>query len=321
MKVSIVIPNYNGKHFMDKCLRSLEEQTFKEFEIIVVDNASTDGSQAYMKEKYPYVRLIEMETNTGFSGAVNEGIRRSNTAYVFLLNNDTECEKDCVKQLYQSIKKSKKIFSVSTQMIQYHNRNLIDSAGDLYTAVGWAFNRGNGKNVSLYEKEEKIFTACAGAAMYRKSVFDEIGYFDETFFAYREDIDIGYRARIHGFHNVYAPKAKVYHIGSGTSGSKHNNFKVKLGVRNNIYVNYKNMPLCFLIWNIPLLCLGYAIKGLYFYKKGFGKAYVEGVKEAFQNRNTIQKEKFQWKYIGNYIQIQLELYWNIWRILKERTRR
>lgn len=321
MKVSIVIPNYNGKHFMKACMESLYKQTWKEFEVIVVDNASSDGSVSYIEEYYPDIRLIKMDTNTGFSTAVNVGIQDAKAPYVFLLNNDTECEPNCVRELYHAIRKSKKIFSVSSQMIQYHNRESLDSAGDIYTVFGWAFNRGNGKPISMYSKEESVFTACAGAAMYRKSIFDEIGYFDENFFAYREDIDIGYRGRIHGYENRYCPTAKVYHIGSGTSGSKHNAFKVKLGVRNNIYLNYKNMPLPFLLINLPFLFIGYSVKWIYFIKKGLGKAYFEGVKEGFQKRKHLTKEKFQWKNLLNYIGIQIELYKNTWKIVKEKIKK
>lgn len=321
MKVSVIIPNYNGKHFIKGCVESLQKQTFQDFEIIIVDNASSDGSVEYIREQYPFVRLIEMETNTGFDGAVNAGIYASKAPYVFLLNNDTECESTCIEELYHGIKKSKKIFSVASCMIQFHNKELIDSAGDLYTVVGWAFNRGNGKPVKQYEKQERIFTACAGAAMYRKSIFEEIGYFDEKFFAYREDIDIGYRARIHGYYNVYCPEAKVYHLGSGTSGSKHNPFKVRLGVRNNVYLNYKNMPLPFLILNCPFLLAGYLAKGVYFTKKHLGKDYFLGIKEAFATLKTIEKEPFQWKYLGNHFVIQLELYINTWKIIREKLKK
>ena len=318
MKVSIIIPNYNGKHFMKDCMESLEEQTFRDFEVIVVDNASTDGSVEFMKEDYPSVRLVEMETNTGFSGAVNAGIKKAKAPYVFLLNNDTECEPDCVEKLYHAIKKSKKIFSVASCMIQLHHRELMDSAGDVYTMLGWAFNRGNGKPVEDYQCPAKIFTACAGAAIYQKAVFDEIGYFDEQFFAYREDIDVGYRARVRGYYNLYCPEAKVYHVGSGTSGSTHNPFKVRLGVRNNIYLVYKNMPLPFLVWNLPWFFLGYVIKGIYFAKKGFGADYLEGVKEAFQTLKTVEKQPFHLRDFGNHLVIQLELYIHTWNIVQEK---
>lgn len=318
LKVSVVIPNYNGKHFIDGCIESLRKQTMHNFEIIVVDNGSVDGSIPYIKEHYPDIVLIDMKENTGFSGAVNEGIKYAKAPYIFLLNNDTECEPDCIEHLCKTMEKKETIFSVASKMIQYHNRQLLDSAGDIYTMVGWAFNRGNGKNVSRYEKEERVFTACAGAALYRKSVFDVIGVFDEQFFAYREDIEIGVRGRIFGYENWYCPNAIVYHIGSGTSGSKHNEFKVKLGVRNNLYFNYKTMPLLFLVWNFPFFFLGYMIKGIYFTKKGLGKAYIKGVKEGISHCSQLKKVPFQWKYLSNYIRIQWELYRNTWVVWKER---
>ena len=119
----------------------------------------------------------------------------------------------------------------------------MDDAGDEYTILGWTRKVGDGKSPDLYTAEREIFSACAGAALYRKNILDEIGYFDENFFAYMEDVDISYRARIKGYKCVYCPEAVVYHFGSGTSGSRYNEFKIRLAARNNVYVPYKNMPL------------------------------------------------------------------------------
>ena len=273
MKVTIVIPNYNGKHFMEPCLSSLSEQTYKNFHILVVDNASSDGSIEYMEENYPDIELIKLQKNFGFSKAVNIGIQHSRTPYVILLNNDTTVDTRYVEEMVKAIEKSPKIFSVSSKMIQMYHPELIDSAGDLYTLLGWGVCRGCGRPVSNYQKYDEIFTACAGAAIYRRSVFDEIGYFDENHFAYLEDIDIGYRARIYGYYNMYCPTALVYHVGSGTSGSKYNSFKVKLAARNNLYLNYKNMPALQLVLNFIPLAIGYFVKYLFFCKIGFGKDY------------------------------------------------
>ena len=136
MQVTIVIPNYNGKHFMKPCLESLDKQTYRGFEIIVVDNASSDGSMEYMKETYPGIRCIALDKNYGFSRAVNEGIRASRTPYVILLNNDTTVDPHYVEEMVRAIRRSKKIFSVSSKMIQMYHPELIDSAGDLYTLMG-----------------------------------------------------------------------------------------------------------------------------------------------------------------------------------------
>lgn len=310
MKVTIIIPNYNGKHFMEPCLESLERQTMKEFKILVVDNCSTDGSVEYMKETHPDIELISQDKNYGFSHAVNIGIRHSHTPYVILLNNDTAVDKHYVEEMVKVIERNKKIFSVSSKMIQMYHPELIDSAGDLYTIVGWGICRGVGRTVDKYTKEERIFSACAGAAIYRRAVFEKIGYFDEMHFAYLEDIDVGYRARIHGYENIYCPTACVYHVGSGTSGSKYNSFKVKLSSRNSIYLNYKNMPSFQLLVNAVPLLVGYVVKYIFFCRKGFGADYREGIMEGLRTLPQCKKVKFRIRNTWNYLKIEWQLFMN-----------
>ncbi|MBQ8857149.1 MAG: glycosyltransferase family 2 protein [Lachnospiraceae bacterium] len=314
-EVSIVIPNYNGKHFLEDCLKSVFAQNIENQEVIVVDNGSTDGSLEYL-ETFPGVRVIGLDKNYGFCRAVNEGIKAAKSEYVILLNNDTEVDKNFSSELLKAMKSDEKIFSCSSKMIQFHDRERMDDAGDYYCALGWAFGRGKGGLVKDYEESADVFAACAGAAIYRKKMLESLGYFDEDHFAYLEDIDIGYRARIHGFRNVYAPKAIVYHVGSGSSGSTHNAFKVKLSSRNNVYLAYKNMPFLQIILNSPFLLLGHAVKWLFFLKKGLGKEYVKGVKEGFTLCKREKKVRFLWKNLPNYVKIQLELWLNIVRRLK-----
>lgn len=317
MEVTIVIPNYNGKHFIEPCLASLNEQSYKDFKILVVDNASSDGSIPYMQENYPEIEVIALEKNYGFSKAVNVGIKHSKPPYVILLNNDTTVDPHYVEEMVKAIKKSKRIFSVSSKMIQMYHPELIDSAGDLYTLVGWGICRGAGRPIENYTEADEIFTACAGAAIYRRSAFEKIGYFDESHFAYLEDIDVGYRAKIYGYKNTYCPTALVYHVGSGTSGSKYNSFKVKLSARNNIYLNYKNMPLAQLILNSLPLAAGYFVKYLFFIKKGFGKDYKDGITEAFKTLKTQKKVPFKLKHLPNYIKIEIELIANTFSYAKD----
>lgn len=307
MEVTIVIPNYNGKHFMKPCLDSLACQTFTDFKVLVVDNASTDGSPDYMKEHYPDIEVIALDKNYGFSRAVNEGIRHADTPYVILLNNDTTVDAHYVGELVRAIRRSPRIFSVSSKMVQMYHPDLIDSAGDLYTLIGWGICRGSGRPVTNYTEPSVIFTACAGAAIYRRSVFDKIGYFDENHFAYLEDIDIGYRARIYGYRNIYSPTALVYHVGSGTSGSKYNSFKVKLSARNSVWLNYKNMPLLQLILNFIPLLLGYLVKYLFFCKIGFGTDYKNGIKEGIHGLSKCRKVPFRMEHLGSYIRIEFAL--------------
>ncbi len=318
MKTTVVIPNYNGMNYISICLNSLRNQKYTDFRIIVVDNASQDGSYEFIRDTYPEVELYRNKVNKGFSAAVNRGIEESDTEYVILLNNDTEVHPNFVFELEQSIEKSSQIFSVGAKMVQFQQRDRIDSAGDFYTIMGWGFQRGNGKKVSHYDREERIFSACAGAAIYRRKVFDEIGMFDEAHFAYMEDMDICYRAAIYGYQNWYCPKAVVYHIGSATSGSKHNEFKVRLAARNNVYIVYKNMPVVQFMINFPFLVGGFLAKYLYFRKIGLGKVYktgfLEGLKTCYQ-RNRIPYESRNFEH---YVQIEKDILYSTLLFIKEK---
>lgn len=313
MEVSVVIPNFNGIAFLDSVLASLEGQTLNNFEVILVDNGSTDGSCSFVTANYPWVHLIELSENFGFCGAVNAGIRAAKAPYVLLLNNDTEVKEDFVEEMLAAIRRHKNAFSCGARMVQYHDRDKLDDVGNYYCALGWSFARGRGKDIHAYETEDRIFSACAGAAIYRKKILEKIGYFDEEHFAYLEDTDIGYRARIYGYENWYAPKAIVYHVGSGTSGSRYNQFKTRYSSRNNIYLIYKNMPLLQIILNLPFLVTGFLVKFLFFAVKGMGKEYAAGIKNGFSISMKNKKVPFRMKHLPNYCKIQLELWINIVR--------
>ncbi len=314
MKIDIVIPNYNGELFLKNCINSILSTDNIGYvdKIIIIDNNSQDKSLDSVNSSNAPIIIEKNNENYGFAKAVNQGIKMSTNEYILLLNNDTIVEDGFIHSLIECIRSSNEIFSVSSKMLQYHNLNLIDDAGDFYNILGWARKRGDGKSSNLLTEKKNIFSACAGAALYNRKVFDEIGYFDENFFAYLEDIDIGYRAQIFGYKNIYCPNAIVHHIGSGTSGSKYNEFKVKLSGRNNIYLIYKNMPLLQIIINFPFLILGFIIKYLFFSKKQLGKVYLSGVLEGISTFSRIKKTKFKLKNLVNYIKIQ---FWLIYSLL------
>ena len=305
IKTTIIIPNYNGLSFMEPCFESLKEQTVRDFKVLVVDNGSTDGSVEWLKEHR--VPSIFLKENTGFSGAVNTGIRAADTPYVLLLNNDTRVEPGFVAAMERAMDQSPKIFSVSSRMIQIYHPELLDDAGDMYSILGWAYQRGVGRSVNLYQKSCRVFSACAGAAIYRRAVFDEIGLFDELHFAYLEDIDVGWRAKLYGYDNVYCPDAAVYHVGSGTSGSRYNSFKVRLAARNCIYLNYKNMPGWQILLNAPFLLAGIFVKYLFFVKNGFGRDYVSGLKEGIRTRKQCRRVPGLLKRFGAELKVQFEM--------------
>ena len=322
-KVTVIIPNYNGLKFMEPCFAALERQNYRDFDILVVDNGSEDGSAQWLRERE--IPTLFMGENTGFSGAVNAGIRAVSTPYVILLNNDTEPFPDYVGELVRCMDRFPDVFSASSKMIQLYRKDLMDEAGDMYSIRGWAYQRGVGQPAAGYRKARQVFAACAGAAIYRREVFEEIGYFDESHFAYLEDIDVGYRAKIYGYRNIYCPTAKVYHVGSGTSGSKYNSFKVRLAARNNLYLNYKNMPLPQLAVNSLPIALGMAVKYGFFKKLGFGADYRDGVKEGLATLKNCRRVPYRREHLKNYLQIEGELIWGtllyVWEFGKRRLRK
>ena len=315
IQISIIIPNFNGKQFLKECLNSIKNQNFSHYEVIIVDNGSNDGSVEYLNENYDEFTLIQNQENLGFATAVNQGIKASNAEYVFLLNNDTELEVECVSKLLNCIDNDENIFGVSSKMIQNQDRNLIDDAGDEYTILGYTKKVGNNRSKELYKNKREIFSACAGAALYRRNIFDIIGYFDENFFAYMDDVDISYRARIYGFKCVYCPEAVVYHDVSATSGSKYNAFKIRLAARNNVYVPYKNMPWPQLILNLLFLILGFLIKYLVFLKKGHGNDYIAGLKEGLTSLDKIDRIRYKNGRLANYLSIEWILIKNTLKII------
>lgn len=309
-KVSVVIPNYNGKRFLAACLKALLSDA-PEAELLVVDNGSADGSRELVEREFPGVRLIALDQNYGFPRAVNEGIRAASRPYVILLNNDTEVLPGFTDALADALEADGRAFSAQAKLISLYDPERIDDAGNYYCALGWAFARGKDRTATRYEEPGAVFAACAGAAAYRRELFEKIGSFDEAHFAYLEDIDVGWRARIAGYRNLYVPSAKVLHAGSGTSGSRYNEFKVSLSSRNNIYLIWKNMPFLQILLNLPLLAAGFGLKYLFFMKKGFGRTYAKGLREGFRLCREGRKVRFHWKNLPSYVKIQLELWINI----------
>lgn len=253
VKITVVIPNYNGIKYLEDCLCALYNQVedTPAFEVLVVDNGSTDGSVEMLQNRLPQTKLIRLSENTGFCHAVNVGIQASEGPYVILLNNDTKPDTEFVKALYEAIQARERAFSVSAKMLMWDRPELIDDAGDRYCVFGWAYARGKGKPAADYDKPVEIFAACGGAAIYRRAVLEEIGLFDEAHFAYLEDIDIGYRAKLYGYRNYYEPKAAVLHYGSASSGSRYNVWKTGLASANSVYLIWKNMPFLQWLLNFP----------------------------------------------------------------------
>lgn len=317
IKVSVVIPNYNGAQFLPDCLNSLKKQRFQEFEVILVDNGSEDESISTALHVYPELRLVELKENTGFAYAVNAGIRAAKGEYVILLNNDTIAFPGFVENQYKMIRNKPRVFSCSALMLQNKNRDRVDDAGDGMCALGWSFALGKDKPVSGFGVPHEVFASCGGAAIYRRELLFELGLFDNEFFAYLEDMDIAYRARLAGYKNLYNPHARVYHVGSGSTGSRYNEFKVRLAARNSMYLLRKNMPGWQIALNFPLLYAGVAIKFIFFAKRGFGRVYLDGIAEGLMPKAPIRKTG-RTKDRKACIRMERELLWGLGLWLKNR---
>ena len=284
--VSLIIPNRNGRHFLRTCLESLRIQTRPPDEIIVVDNGSTDGSQVFLREQYPDVTVLELGYNAGFSVAMNRGVEAATGGYVALLNNDTECTPQWLEKLAEALDQHPDIGFCAAKMLHFDRRELIDTAGDMFSTGGFFFKRGGLQfDAGQYDQAERVFGACAGAAMYRKSLFDELGGFDEDFYIYQEDGDLSFRAQLAGFPCLFVPAAVVYHHVGGTSrrSSIESTRRLKrLEHRNLIFILIKNLPgslwLRYGLWII----LAYFLLFLMQVRKGFGVATLCGYLDALR---------------------------------------
>jgi GT2 family glycosyltransferase len=256
--ISIVIPNYNGLEHLKTCYESLKKQTYTDFIIILADNGSKDDSADYTVNEFPTSIIIKLGYNSGFAKAVNEGIKYSlnylNADYILLLNNDIELDPDFLQTALNTFAAYPEASMLAVKMLNYYNRNVIDDCGDFIKAGGGSpLARGHGeKDTGQYDKEEYIFGACAGAAFYKHGIFREIGFFDETFFAYYEDIDFSFHAQLMGYKCFYQPKAVCYHKRGGTSSVATHGFQTEMCERNLILMRIKNYPLSTYILYQPL---------------------------------------------------------------------
>jgi GT2 family glycosyltransferase len=248
-KISVVIPNWNGKKYLETCLNSLKSQTLDNYEVIIVDNGSEDDSVSYIKNNFSFVKVIGLEKNEGFARAVNIGIKASKSELIFLLNNDTELPSNLLETLYNEANTEKNYLFFACKMVNYHQRDRIDSAGDRFAiSVSHVQVLPIGYNESLdkYSIKKEVFSACGGAALYRREFFEKVGYFDEDFFAYQEDIDLSFRAQLQGYKCLFLPRAKIYHVRGGTTKRK-SYWHSYYGHRNQVWLLIKNLPNYFFI--------------------------------------------------------------------------
>ncbi len=258
-KVSIIIVNYNGERVLEECLRAVEAQSFRDFEIVLVDNASGDGSMSLARSlregwKSEQFVLISLPENRGFTGGNIEGLRHCSGDYIVLLNNDTEPARGWLQALVEAAEAHPEVGICASKLIK-HGTNRIDSAGDLFSTALKGFKRGEGDVDYGFDREEYIFGACAGAALYRRSMLDETGFLDDDFFLIHEDTDLNWRAQLAGWKVLYVPSAAVYHKVRSTIVCM-SDLAVYYTVRNSEFVRIKDMPCRIFLRCLPSFLVG-----------------------------------------------------------------
>jgi GT2 family glycosyltransferase len=237
---SVIIPNYNGARHLPVVLDALQSQSFTDFEVIVVDDASTDDSVTLLTTRYPDVRLIENRTNMGFVRSCNTGAAAARGRMLVLLNNDTAPEPTWLAELVKVFVANPQAATVTSKLLLFDRRDTLHTTGDLLGVDGIPRNRGVWEvDQGQYDAAPQVFSGCGGATAYRREVWQALGGFDEDFWMYLEDVDFGFRARLAGWDAVFAPAARVYHHLSASGGDVLASYYVG---RNTIWLIAKNMP-------------------------------------------------------------------------------
>ena len=249
--ISAVIPNWNGLEFLKVVLPSLQAQTFQDFEVIVVDNGSTDRSVAYLKKQWPAVKIVALPANQGFAGAINQGLSVASGKLVAVLNNDLELAPNWLARMRTAASKHPECGIFGGKLLQYDNRDLIDGTGDTVSWFATFTKRGQGeRDTGQYDAPGYVFSPNASAIVYRRSMLDRIGTFDADFFAYIEDSDLHLRAQLAGFKAWYDPGAVGYHMGGKTSGRLPKRFLFTWH-RNRVWLVLKNFPVSRILRHLP----------------------------------------------------------------------
>jgi GT2 family glycosyltransferase len=296
-RVTVVIPNWNGKRFLRLCLGSLRDQSFRGFETVLVDNGSTDGSRAFVGEHFPEVRVVPLGVNRGIAAAFNAGIEASDTEYVVLLNNDTEQNPGWLEALVRAAEDHPESGLFASRLVDFHDRRLLDGAGDAMRLSGLPYRLGHGERDGVrFGRAGYVFGACAAAALYRREMLDEVGLFDEDFVSYCEDGDLSFRAQLAGYRCFYVPGAVVYHMGSASTGGKRSPTATRLGSRNSWSLLVKNLPLSAVPLLLPFFIAGQLVRLVTAASTGTLRAHLEGLAGAWrhlplmlQKRAEIQK--------------------------------
>jgi GT2 family glycosyltransferase len=296
--ISVIILNYNGRQWLDGCLRSLSQDVSSATEIILVDNASTDGSVDFVRSAFPDVQVLALGTNAGFATGNNEGARIARGRLLAFLNNDTRVHAGWLRALTSPFD-APDVGLATSRLVVMNDADVIDSAGDGYVFAGGAFKRHHGGSADdpIARTRSDVFGACAAACMVRRDLFLDVGGFDDEFFIYYEDVDLSYRVRLAGYRCVYVPEACVEHAGSALMGAQSDR-SVFYGQRNLEWVYLKNTPGWLLVRSLPAHIVYDAAAAAYFLSRGrFGPflrgklAALAGLGRVLRKRRHIQRTR------------------------------
>ena len=242
VSVSVVIVNWNSENLLNECIKTLNRQTVRPERIFIVDNASTDRSEQIANAP-ENLNIIKMPENVGFAAGNNRALAKCTSRFVALLNPDAFPATDWLEKLIEASNRQPDVAAFGSKQICYENAKILDGIGDCYHISGLVWRNRHGKRELPGDNRlREIFSPCAAAAMYQRSVLERIGGFDEDYFCYLEDVDLGFRIRLAGFKSIYVPAAVVHHVGSATTGGKQSDFAVYYGRRNLVWTFIKNMP-------------------------------------------------------------------------------
>lgn len=298
MSINIIIVNWNSGDLLRKCIQHLLMQTHLPKRIFIVDNGSSDGSLEFDLES-DRISILKMKTNIGFAAANNRALSICDSKFIALFNPDTFTEPDWIEKMLLAAEKYPTAAAFGSRQLSYKNNKIIDGIGDCYHLSGlvWRHRHGHTHTPSDIEAHD-IFSPCAAAAMYRRDAILEVGGFDEKYFCYSEDVDLGFRIRLSGYSAMYVPDAIVYHMGSASTGGQHSDFSVYHGHRNLVWTFVKNMP-CVLFWTfLPLHLLLNIVTIFLFIKMGQGRVIlrskwdaIRGLPEIIKKRRHIQRNR------------------------------
>jgi len=298
-RVTVVVVNFNGGEYVLRALRTLALQTFRDFRVVVVDNASSDGSADRIEREIPGVRLVRSPRNLGFAGGNNLGFREAGASeWIALLNPDAFPEPDWLEKLVAAAASRRDCAAVGSRLLRADDAETLDGVGDVYHVSGLHWRDGYGKPAAGRALQvSEVFSPCAAAALYRGDLLRALGGFDEDYFCYSEDVDLGFRMRLLGYRSWYAPDSIAHHVGSATTGLR-SDFTMYHGFRNGIWTFVKNMPGPLLWVCAPALLVGFGMVAARLAIRGQGRVAwralrdtIAGLPDVIRKRRKIQASR------------------------------